>query len=121
MDEAAMAAMAAARERQGMAGEEEQRGEEQVVEEEEEYQDMAASPVHPGRSRFDMSNIVEESRLEESRLEVSATVQEEEEEEALLQPLLEEASPALRRSLQPMVGLQSPTESHLQCTSPGTH
>ena len=30
--------------------------------EEEEYDDIGASPEHPGRSRFNMTNIVEESR-----------------------------------------------------------
>ena len=32
------------------------------VAEEEEYDDIGSSPEHPGRSRFNMTNIVEESR-----------------------------------------------------------
>merc|ERR1719381_28288 len=81
-------AMAAARERQaqdlGLAPasvDPQPQVDDPVGEEEEEYDDIGASPEHPGRSRFNMTNIVEESRLEESRLEVSGVLEEEDEED----------------------------------------
>jgi len=131
MDEAAMAA---ARERQaedlGLApAPPVPQPQEEVYDpaEEEEYDDIGASPEHPGRSRFNMTNIVEESRLEESRLEVSGVLEEEDEEEERspgLQMLPEEPvtlTPALDRSLQPMVRLSPCPLSPLEQATPSRY
>jgi len=131
MDEAAMAA---ARERQaedlGLApAPAVPQPQEEVYDpaEEEEYDDIGASPEHPGRSRFNMTNIVEESRLEESRLEVSGVLEEEDEEEERspgLQMLPEEPvtlTPALDRSLQPMVRLSPCPLSPLEQATPSRY
>jgi len=130
MDEAAMAA---ARERQaedlGLATAPPVPQPQEVYDpaEEEEYDDIGASPEHPGRSRFNMTNIVEESRLEESRLEVSGVLEEEDEEEERspgLQMLPEEPvtlTPALDRSLQPMVRLSPCPLSPLEQATPSRY
>jgi len=106
MDEAAMAA---ARERQaedlGLAP---QQAEQQVDQPpDDDYDDIGASPEHPGRSRFNMTNIVEESRLEESRLEASGVLEEEDEDEEdraeglqILQEEPDNHTPTLNRSIQ---------------------
>merc|ERR1740131_18824 len=74
---------------------------------EDEYDDIGASPEHPGRSRFNMTNIVEESRLEESRLEASGVLEEEDEDEEekteglqILQEEPDNRTPTLNRSIQ---------------------
>merc|ERR1719317_954016 len=76
-------AMSAARERDMLEQQEQERNEEggdindeekvaQVYNEGEVYEDVEATPPHPGRSRFNLTNIGEEnSFLEESRVEDS--------------------------------------------------
>jgi len=111
MDEAAMAA---ARERQaedlGLAPPHPQAEQQPAMVDhppEDEYDDIGASPEHPGRSRFNMTNIVEESRLEESRLEASGVLEEEDEDEEerteglqILQEEPDNLTPTLNRSIQ---------------------